>query len=122
MDCDALAWYEKQDEALQTRIHMLACFTANLEKGDWRQLLPGACRGARDDRIIFDAIVDMLIAPFAGRVHAPDGHAKLAEGHRCFDERRSFLAAPQLESSRNAIESCVRDAPAAHLWQAPRKW
>ena len=66
MDCDALAWYEKQDEALQTRIHMLACFTANLEKGDWRQLLPGACRGARDDRIIFDASADMLIAPLLG--------------------------------------------------------
>ena len=66
MDCDALAWYEKQDEALQTRIRMLACFTANLQKGDWRQLLPGACRGARDDRIIFDAIADMLIAPLLG--------------------------------------------------------
>ena len=61
-----LAWYEKQDEAFQTRIRMLACFTANLQKGDWRQLLPGACRGARDDRIIFDAIADMLIAPLLG--------------------------------------------------------
>ena len=66
MDCDALAWYEKQDEALQTRIRMLACFTANLQKRDWRQLLPGACRGARDDRIIFDAIADTLIAPLLG--------------------------------------------------------
>ena len=64
MGCDALAWYEKQDEALQTRIRMLACFIA--KKDDWRQLLPGACRGARDDRIIFDAIADMLIAPLLG--------------------------------------------------------
>ena len=63
MDCDALAWYEQQDEALQTRIRMLACFTADLQGGDWRQLLPGACRGARDDRAMFDGIVDMLVAP-----------------------------------------------------------
>ena len=47
--------------------HLFASiFIANLQKGDWRQLLPGACRGARDDRIIFDAIADMLIAPLLG--------------------------------------------------------
>ena len=45
------------------------CLLASLQiykKGDWRQLLPGACRGARDDRIMFDAIADMLIAPLLG--------------------------------------------------------
>ena len=62
-ECGLLAWYENQDEALQTRIRMLACFTADLQGGDWGQLLPGACSGARDDRAIFDATVDMLIAP-----------------------------------------------------------
>ena len=39
MDCDALAWYEQQDEALQTRIRLLACFTANLQGIDWRRVL-----------------------------------------------------------------------------------
>ena len=76
MDCDALAWYEKQDEALQTRIRMLACFTANLQKGDWRQLLPGACRGARDDRAMFDGIeVRRSLADVAASV--PGGQPKL---------------------------------------------
>ena len=64
MDCDALAWYEQQDEGLQTRIRMFACFTADLQGSDWRQLPPGASRGARDDRSMFDGIVDMLVAPF----------------------------------------------------------
>ena len=63
MDCDALAWYEQQDEGLQTRIRMLACFTTDLQGGDWRQLLPGASKGAREDIAVFDAIVDMLVAP-----------------------------------------------------------
>ena len=63
MDCDALAWYEQQDEALQTRIRMLACFTADLQGGDWRQLLPGASKGAREDRAIFDDTVEMLVGP-----------------------------------------------------------
>ena len=42
MDCDALAWYEKQDEALQKRIRMIACFTANLKRviGDSFSLAP----------------------------------------------------------------------------------
>ena len=63
MDCDALARYEQQDEGLQTRIRMLACFTADLQGSDWRQLLPGASRGARDDRSMFDGIVNMVVAP-----------------------------------------------------------
>ena len=63
MDCDALAWFEQQDEALQTRIRMLACFTADLQGSDWREFLPGASRGARFDRALFDATVDMLVAP-----------------------------------------------------------
>ena len=63
MDCGALAWYEKQDEALQTRIRLLACFTANLQGLDWRRVLPGACKGARDDPDMFDRIVDHILAP-----------------------------------------------------------
>ena len=63
MGCEALAWNEQQNEALQTRIRMLACFTADLQGGYWRQLLPGASRGARFDRATFDQIVDMLVAP-----------------------------------------------------------
>ena len=63
MDCDALAWYQEQDEALQTRIRMLACFTADLRGMEWQGALPGACRGARDDRAIFEQIVAQLVAP-----------------------------------------------------------
>ena len=63
MDCGALAWYEQQDEALQTRIRLLACFTANLQGLDWRRALPGACKGAREGRAIFEQIVDQLVAP-----------------------------------------------------------
>ena len=63
MDCDALAWYEQQDEALQTRIRLLACFTANLRGLDWRRVLPGASKGARDDPDMFDRIVDHILAP-----------------------------------------------------------
>ena len=62
MDC-ALAWYEQQDEALQTRIRMLACFTADLQGFDWRRVLPGACKGARDDPGMFAQIVDQLVMP-----------------------------------------------------------
>ena len=64
MDCDALAWYEQQDEALQTRIRLLACFTAHLQGLDWRRVLPGVSKGARDDPDMFDRIVDHIIAPF----------------------------------------------------------
>lgn len=67
MACDALAWFEQQDEALQTRIRMLACFTADLQGSDWRKLLPGASKGARDDRAMFDAIADKLIAPLLSK-------------------------------------------------------
>ena len=63
MDCGALAWYEQQDEALQTRIRMLACFTADLQGLDWRRVLPGACKGARDDPGMFAQIVDQLVMP-----------------------------------------------------------
>ena len=63
MDCGALAWYEQQDEALQTRIRMLACFTADLQGLDWRRILPGASKGARDDPDMFDRIVDHILAP-----------------------------------------------------------
>ena len=63
MDCDALAWHEQQDEALQTRIRLLACFTANLQGLDWRRVLPGASKGARDDPDMFDRIVDHILAP-----------------------------------------------------------
>ncbi len=63
MRCDALACYEKQDEALQSRVRMLACFTADLQGVDWRSALPRACKGARDDRVMFDQIVDQLVAP-----------------------------------------------------------
>ena len=63
MDCGALAWYEQQDEALQTRVRMLACFTANLQGLDWRRVLPGASKGARDDPDMFDRIVDHILAP-----------------------------------------------------------
>ena len=63
MDCGALAWYEQQDEALQTRIRLQACFTANLQGLDWRRVLPGACEGARDDPEVFDRIVDDILAP-----------------------------------------------------------
>ena len=63
MDCGALAWCEQQDEALQTRIRMLACFAANLQGPDWRRDLPGACKGARDDPDMFDRIVDHILAP-----------------------------------------------------------
>ena len=66
MDCDALAWYQEQDEALQTQIRMLACFTADLQAVEWRSALPGACRGARDDRAIFEQIVAQLVAPHFG--------------------------------------------------------
>ena len=67
MDCDALAWYEQQHEGLQTRIRMLARFTADLQDADWRCFLPGASRGARDDRVMFDQIVDQLIAPLLSK-------------------------------------------------------
>ena len=67
MDCDALQWYEQQDEALQTRIRMLARFTATLKGADWRCFLPGASKGARDDRVMFDQIVDQLIAPLLSK-------------------------------------------------------
>jgi hypothetical protein len=43
MDCDALAWYEKQDEALQTRIRMLAFASLQIYKrviGDSFSLAP----------------------------------------------------------------------------------
>ena len=63
MDCDALAWYQEQDEALQTRIQMLACFTADLQGRDWRSAFPGACKGARDDRAMFEQIVAQLVVP-----------------------------------------------------------
>ena len=63
MDCGALAWYEQQGEARQTRIRILACFTANLQGLDWRRVLPGACQGARDDPDMFDRIVDQFLAP-----------------------------------------------------------
>ena len=63
MACGALTWYEHQDEALQTRIRMLACFTANLQGLDWRRVLPGASKGARDDPDMFDRIVDHILAP-----------------------------------------------------------
>ena len=63
MDCDALVWYQEHDEALQTRIRMLACFTADLRGMEWQGALPGACRGARDDRAIFEQIVAQLVAP-----------------------------------------------------------
>ena len=67
MDCDALAWYEQQDDALQTRITMLARFTANLKGADWRCFLPGASKGARHDRVMFDQIVDQLVAPLLSK-------------------------------------------------------
>ena len=65
MDCGALACYERQGEALQTRIRFLACFTANLQGLDWRCVLPGACKGARDDPDTFDRIVDQFLAPLS---------------------------------------------------------
>ena len=45
---------------------MLACFTADLQGMEWRSALPGACRGARDDRAIFEQIVAQLVAPHFG--------------------------------------------------------
>ena len=63
MDCDALAWYDRQDDALRARIRMLAHFTANLQGLEWRCALPGACKGAREDRAMFEQIVDQLVAP-----------------------------------------------------------
>ena len=42
---------------------MLACFTANLQGLDWRRVLPGASKGARDDPDMFDRIVDHILAP-----------------------------------------------------------
>ena len=90
MDCDALAWYAQQDEALQTRIRMLACFTANLKGADWRCFLPGASKGARHDRVMFDQIVDQLIAPLL---------SKRMQGavRKSWDDGRS--AAPTVEAS-----------------------
>ena len=67
MDCGALAWYEQQGEALQTRIRFLACFTANLQGLDWRRVLPGASKGARDDPDMFDRIVDHIFAPILSK-------------------------------------------------------
>ena len=115
MDCDEPAWYEQQDEALQTRIRMLACFTADLQGGDWRQLLPGASRGARFDRAIFDQIVDMLVAP-------------LLSQRMQTEVRRSLVdAAPSVQGAQpkfpnsTAAEARIRGhalvTPAAHLWQ-----
>ena len=63
MACGGLARYEQQDEALQTRIRLLVCFTANLGDLDWRRVLPGAPKGARDDPDMFDRIVDHILAP-----------------------------------------------------------
>ena len=56
MDCGALAWYEQQGEALQTRIRFLACFAANLQGLDWQRVLPGA----RDNPDMFDRIADHI--------------------------------------------------------------
>ena len=42
---------------------MLACFTADLQGLDWRRVLPGASKGARDDPDMFDRIVDHILAP-----------------------------------------------------------
>ena len=67
MDCGAVAWYQQQDEALQARIRMLACFTAKLQGHDWRCVLPGACQGARDDPDMFDRIVDQILAPLLSK-------------------------------------------------------
>ena len=63
MAFDELEWYREQDEALQGRIEVLACFVADLHWVSMRRTLPGACRGARDDRNMFDRIVDQILAP-----------------------------------------------------------
>ena len=63
MDCGAVAWYQQQDEALQARIRIPACFTARSQGTDWRRVFPGVCKGARDDPDMFDRIVDQFLAP-----------------------------------------------------------
>ncbi len=63
MDCEELAWYAQQGAALQMRVRMLACFVASLHGTDVSQELPGACRGARQERDTFEDIVRWLVAP-----------------------------------------------------------
>ena len=58
-----LRWYAKQDEVLQLRIRLLACQVAELKGTSTGQELPGACRGAREDRATFDFIADSLVKP-----------------------------------------------------------
>ena len=64
MACTELKWYGEQDEALRRRIRVLARFVADLNCVPMHRILPGACRGARDDREMFDLIVDQILAPF----------------------------------------------------------
>ena len=67
MDCNEAAWYQPQDEALQARIRVLACFTAKLQGHDWRCVLPDACQGVRDNPNMFDRIVDQILAPLLSK-------------------------------------------------------
>ena len=83
MDCDALQWYEQQDEALQTRIRMLARYTATLKGADWRCFLPGASKGASHDRVMFDQIVDQLVAPLLSKRNAMSGEEILGRWEVC---------------------------------------
>ena len=102
MDCDALAWFEQQDEALQTRIRMLACFTADLQGSDWREFLPGASRGARFDRALFDAIVDTLVAPLLSQRMQTEVRRSLA------DVAASMQGAQPKLSNCTAAENRIR--------------
>ena len=93
MDCGALAWYEQQDEALQTRIRLLACFTANLQGLDWRRVLPGASKGARDDPDMFDRIVDHILAPLLSERMQQAVRRSLEDGGACGANRSCFTPA-----------------------------
>ena len=97
MDCEELAWYARQDAALQMRIRMLACFVADLHGTDRSRELPGACRGARRDRATFEEIVRCLVAP---RSRAPQG----SSGQRA--AREAALAS----SAVAAVILCQRQA------------
>ena len=121
-----LRWYAKQDEVLQLRIRLLACQVAELKGTSTGQELPGACRGAREDRATFDFIADSLVKPLLScrareavtNLSAPGRRRRQGRRRRrrCAQRGRGTTVGPRNAATNySCIQRVLEHYPIAHV-------